>query len=206
MYGCVSGVSIAVVQFPNMNFPLQLDYGSDSTEGTGDMWKELFTRGLLCNQFFLFFRRWDRTNNFRQEYYLCPLTTIFIRNCPPLSLKNQKIKTRKCKWVDQCTHQEICLTRSRGRSAKRKVKIEGIKPLVIFLDFHSTKQGLPLVDLGHVAFTKNQMSHRYVSGVLQNDWNYAVDFRSLDRSQRRCYIWVSLSYKTVNTVVSSLYH
>ena len=52
----------------------------------------------------------------------------------------------------------------------------------------------------------NQMSHRYVSGDLQNDWNDPVDFRSLDRSQRRCYIWVSLSYKTVNTVVSSLYH
>ena len=52
----------------------------------------------------------------------------------------------------------------------------------------------------------NQMSHRYVSGVLQNDWNDPVDFRLLDRSQRRCYIWVSLSYKTVNTVVSSLYH
>ena len=52
----------------------------------------------------------------------------------------------------------------------------------------------------------NKMSHRYVSGVLQNDWNDPVDFRSLDRSQRRCYIWVSLSYKTVNTVVSSLYH
>ena len=44
------------------------------------------------------------------------------------------------------------------------------------------------------------MSHRYVSGALQNDWNDPVDFRSLDRSQRRCYIWVSLSYKTVNTV------
>ena len=45
-----------------------------------------------------------------------------------------------------------------------------------------------------------QMSHRYVSGALQNDWNDPVDFRSLDRPQRRCYIWVSLSYKTVNTV------
>ena len=44
------------------------------------------------------------------------------------------------------------------------------------------------------------MSHRYVSGALQNDWNDPVDFRSLDRPQRRCYIWVSLSYKTVNTV------
>ena len=32
----------------------------------------------------------------------------------------------------------------------------------------------------------NQMSHRYVSGVLQNDWNDPVDFRSLDRSQRGC--------------------
>ena len=52
----------------------------------------------------------------------------------------------------------------------------------------------------------NQMSHRYVSGVLQNDWNDPVDFRSLDRSQRGCYIWVSLSYKTVNIVVSSSYH
>ena len=49
----------------------------------------------------------------------------------------------------------------------------------------------------------NQMSHRYVSGVLQNDWNDPVDFRSLDRSQRGCYIWVSLSYKIV---FSSLYH
>ena len=27
------------------------------------------------------------------------------------------------------------------------------------------------------------MSYRYVSGVLQNDWNDPVDFRSLDRSQ-----------------------
>ena len=30
---------------------------TESTEGTGDKWKELFTRGLLRNQFFLFFRR-----------------------------------------------------------------------------------------------------------------------------------------------------
>ena len=29
----------------------------------------------------------------------------------------------------------------------------------------------------------NQMSHRYISGVLQNDWNDPLDFRSLDRSQ-----------------------
>ena len=63
----------------------------------------------------------------------------------------------------------------------------------------SPGKALDIIDL-------NQMSHRYVSGVLQNDWNDPVDFRSLDRSQRRCYIWVSLSYKTVNTVVSSLYH
>ena len=34
------------------------------------------------------------------------------------------------------------------------------------------------------------MSHRYVSGVLRNDWNDPVDFRSLDRSQRGCHIWV----------------
>ena len=47
----------------------------------------------------------------------------------------------------------------------------------------------------------NQMSHRHFSGVLQNDWN-DPDFRSLDRSQRGCCIWVSLSYKTVNIVVS----
>ena len=52
----------------------------------------------------------------------------------------------------------------------------------------------------------NQMSHRDVSGVLRNDWNDPVDFRSLDRSQRGCYIWVSLSYRTANIVVSSLYH
>ena len=52
----------------------------------------------------------------------------------------------------------------------------------------------------------NQMSHRYVSGVLQNDWNVPVDFRSLDRSQRGRYIWVSLSYKTVNIVISISYH
>ena len=32
--------------------------------------------------------------------------------------------TRKCKWLDQRTHQEICLTRSRRRSTKRKAKIE----------------------------------------------------------------------------------
>ena len=49
------------------------------------------------------------------------------------------------------------------------------------------------------------MSHRYASGVLQNDWN-DPDFRSLDRSQRGCCIWVSLCYKTVNIVVSSLYY
>ena len=49
----------------------------------------------------------------------------------------------------------------------------------------------------------NQMSHRYVSGVLQNDWSQEVI--AVD-SQWRCYIWVTLSYKTVNTVVFSLYH
>ena len=47
------------------------------------------------------------------------------------------------------------------------------------------------------------MSHRYVRGAVQNDWN-DPDFLSLDRSQRGCCIWVSLSYKTVNIVVSSL--
>ena len=47
----------------------------------------------------------------------------------------------------------------------------------------------------------NQMSHRYVSGVLQNDWNDTSTFPHL-----KCKIWVSLSYKTVNTVVSSLYY
>ena len=47
------------------------------------------------------------------------------------------------------------------------------------------------------------MSHRYVSGDLQKDWNDPVDFRPLDRSQQRCYIWVRLSYKTINTVVPS---
>ena len=36
----------------------------------------------------------------------------------------------------------------------------------------------------------NQMSYRYVSGALQNDWNDPLDFRSLDRSQRGCCIWV----------------
>ena len=36
----------------------------------------------------------------------------------------------------------------------------------------------------------NQMSHRYVSGALQNDWDVPLDFRSLDRSQRGCCIWV----------------
>ena len=36
----------------------------------------------------------------------------------------------------------------------------------------------------------NQMSHRYVSGALQNDWSDPLDFRSLDRSQRGCCIWV----------------
>ena len=29
VYGCVCGVSIAVVQFPSMNFPLQLDFKRD---------------------------------------------------------------------------------------------------------------------------------------------------------------------------------
>ena len=52
----------------------------------------------------------------------------------------------------------------------------------------------------------NQMSHRCVSGCLQNDWNDPLDFRSLDRSLRGCCIWVSLSYKMVNIVVSSLYY
>ena len=48
----------------------------------------------------------------------------------------------------------------------------------------------------------NQMSHRYsVSGVLQNDWNDTSTSAHL-----RCKIWVSLSYKTVNIVVSSLYY
>ena len=63
----------------------------------------------------------------------------------------------------------------------------------------SPRKALDNIDL-------NQMSHWYVSGGLQNDWNDPVDFRSLDRSQRKCYIWVSWNYKTVSTVVSSLYH
>ena len=37
------------------------------------------------------------------------------------SLASQELK---CKWLDQRTHQEICLTRLRRRSTKRKVKIE----------------------------------------------------------------------------------
>ena len=68
-----------------------------------------------------------------------------------------------------------------------------------FVLFSCNGKALDNIDL-------NQMSHRHVSGDLQNDWNDPVDFRSLDRSQRRWYIWVSLSYKTVNTVVSSLHH
>jgi len=37
-------------------FQSELFYGikTESTEGTGDNWKKLFTRGLLCNQFFRF--------------------------------------------------------------------------------------------------------------------------------------------------------
>ena len=34
-----------------------------------------------------------------------------------------------------------------------------------------------------------------------NDWNDPFDFRSLDRSQQGCCIWVSLSYEMVNIVV-----
>ena len=60
------------------------------------------------------------------------------------------------------------------------------------------KKALDNIDL-------NQMSHRYVSGALQNDWSDLLDFHSLDRSQRGCCIWVSLSYKMVNIVVSSLF-
>ena len=58
-----------------------------------------------------------------------------------------------------------------------------------FTLFHLfTRKAIDNIDL-------NQMSHRYVRGVLQNDWNVLVDFRSLDRSQRGRYIWVSFSYK-----------
>ena len=57
-----------------------------------------------------------------------------------------------------------------------------------FTLFHLfTRKAIDNIDL-------NQMSHRYVRGVLQNDRNVLVDFRSLDRSQRGRYIWVSLSY------------
>ena len=52
----------------------------------------------------------------------------------------------------------------------------------------STRKALDNIDL-------NQMSHRYVSGALQNDWNDPLDFGLLYRSQRGCCIWVSLSYK-----------
>ena len=57
-----------------------------------------------------------------------------------------------------------------------------------FTLFHLfTRKAIDNIDL-------NQISHRYVRGVLQNDSNVLVDFRSLDRSQRGRYIWVSLSY------------
>ena len=52
----------------------------------------------------------------------------------------------------------------------------------------------------------NPMSHRYVCGVLQNDWNdTSTSAHLIDRSED-AKIWVSLSYKTVNIVVSSLYY
>ena len=42
------------------------------------------------------------------------------------------------------------------------------------------------------------MSHRYVSGVLQNDWNDPVDFHLIDRSEDVVFelVWV-IKHKTV---------
>ena len=43
--------------WPDMCFnPGSFTVATESTEGTWDKWKELFTKGLLCNQFFLLFR------------------------------------------------------------------------------------------------------------------------------------------------------
>ena len=52
----------------------------------------------------------------------------------------------------------------------------------------------------HLNIDLNQMSQRRLTKWLKQ----YLDFRSLDRSERRPKIWVSLSYKTVNIVVSSL--
>ena len=52
----------------------------------------------------------------------------------------------------------------------------------------------------------NQMSHRYVRGVLQNDWNVLANSRHLiDRSEDVIFelVWVT---KTVNIVISSSDH
>ena len=110
------------------------------------------------------------------------------------------IELAKCAiFSTSCDCAISCDTRAhflRGRRAKdeetkwrRKLPPSGA---------HQMGKALDNIDL-------NQMSHRYVSGVSQNDWNDPVDFPSLDRSQRRCYISVGLSYKTVNIVVSRSY-
>ena len=67
-----------------------------------------------------------------------------------LKLNIRIFNYRKCKWLDQRTHQEICLTRSRRRSSKWKVKLKtlrvslhwGIKPIVTILIYWNKRKFL----------------------------------------------------------------
>ena len=67
-----------------------------------------------------------------------------------------------------------------------------------FLHFSRSDSGKALdnIDL-------NRMSHRYVSGVLQNYWNDPVDFCSLDRSKRGCYITITNSQNALRRALTS---
>ena len=51
---------------------------------------------------------------------------------------------------------------------KYKDRIHVLLPFIAQWVDSATRQG--------EALDKNQMSHRYVSGVLQNDWNDRLDF------------------------------
>ena len=56
--------------------------------------------------------------------------------------------------------------------------VESYLPYILLNEIQTmfSRKALDNIDL-------NRMSRRYVSGVLQNDWNDPLDFRSLDRSQ-----------------------
>ena len=71
--------------------------------GDGRQLKEAFYKGLTIQSIFPVFRRKSRTNNFKQEYYFCSLTTIVIWNYPPLSLKS---------------HMRLVTTQGRGRGGR----------------------------------------------------------------------------------------